>query len=238
MEEASASLPPGNGSARQALLVALRRLGPATPDFLALELGVSRTAILQQLRNLDMAGLVSRTLERHGVGRPRHRYDLTEAAQAAFPSSYAGLARGLLDALETVGDTGLVEAVFAERRRHQVEEIRRRFAERGLERAPLVDRVRELAVIQNEQGYLCDCGGGAVDGRPNDRPTDPIEIDPGGVIRLREHNCAIFEVARDTPAACRSELQLFREVLDATVTREAHIVAGDRTCSYRIEAPA
>ncbi len=38
------------------------------------------------------------------------------------------------------------------------------------------------------------------------------------------------------PAACRAELRLFREVLGAKVVRESHIAAGDRCCSYRIEA--
>jgi len=238
MEEVSASTPHGTASARQALLVALRRLGPATPDFLAIELGMSRTTVLQQLRALDTAGLVSRTTERHGVGRPRHRYDLNQAAQALFPSNYADLAHGLLEALEAVGDEALIEAVFAERRRRQGEEIRRRFADRGLDGAPLADRVRELAIIQDEQGYLCECRAGAARGTPDDHAADPIEIAPDGAIRLREHNCAILEVARGTPEACRSELELFREVLGARVTREAHIAAGDRTCTYRIEAPA
>ncbi len=54
-------------------------------------------------------------------------------------------------------------------------------------------------------------------------------------MRMRQANCAIFDVARDHPAACANELELFREVLGAEVTREAHIVAGDRTCTYRVE---
>ena len=57
----------------------------------------------------------------------------------------------------------------------------------------------------------------------------------GGAVRMRQANCAIYEVARDHPAACAAELELFREVLGAEVTREAHIVAGDRTCTYRVE---
>ena len=236
MEEASAPSLPGAAPARQALLVLLRRRGPETPDRLADELGVSRTAVLQQLRALDSAGFVERTTERHGVGRPRHRYDLTDAAQALFPTSYAGLARGLLEALEAVGDQALIEAVFAERRRRQVVAIRARFAERGLQNAPLDERVRELAVVQDEQGYLCEC-------RPTTNAADggvggPTTTEAGGAIRLREHNCAILEVARGTPEACRSELELFREVLGADVVREAHIVAGDRTCTYRIVATA
>jgi predicted ArsR family transcriptional regulator len=83
----------------------------------------------------------------------------------------------------------------------------------------LVDRVRELAVIQADNGYLADAN---------------VEAD--GTIRLHEHNCAIYHVAQGSPFACQAELELFREVLGADVTRETHIVSGDRCCSYRVEA--
>jgi len=236
MDDAHPSAPPGPALTRHALLVALRRTGPATPDALARGLGASRSAVLQQLRSLETAALVARSTERHGVGRPRHRYDLTDAAQPLFPTNYAGLAQGLLQALRAVGDDALIEAVFAARRDGQVVSIRRRFAAQGLDRAPLVERVRELAVIQDEQGYLCECRAGATAaGEPRPRP---IEVEADGAIRLREHNCAIYDVAREIPAACRAELQLFREVLGADVQRESHILAGDRTCTYRIAALA
>jgi predicted ArsR family transcriptional regulator len=167
-----------------------------------------------------------RDVERHGVGRPRHRYDLTDAAQSLLPSNYAGLATGLLEAMQAVTDPSIVAAVFAERRRRQAALIRSRFAERGLDRAPLRDRVRELAVIQDEQGYLCECAaaGGS-------------RVEADGAIRMRQANCAIYDVARDHPEACVAELELFTDVLGADVVREAHIAAGDRTCTYRI-APA
>jgi predicted ArsR family transcriptional regulator len=78
--------------------------------------------------------------------------------------------------------------------------------------------VAALAAIQDEQGYLCEAT------RLND-----------GAFQLREHNCAIYSVARVTPAACSAELDLFREVLGASVVRETHIASGDRCCTYRIE---
>ena len=83
--------------------------------------------------------------------------------------------------------------------------------------ASLADRARELAVIQDEQGYLC-----------------VTDIGADGTIRLTEHNCAIFGVASGTPAACQAELDLFSEVLGARVVRESHIATGDRCCSYRV----
>lgn len=240
MDEVHPSLPSGAPAARHALLVALRRDGPATPGSLARELGVSRSAVLQHLRTLEAAALVARSAERHGVGRPRHRYDLTAAAQALFPTDYAGLAQGLLEALRAVGDDGLVDAVFSARRAQQAAAIRRRFVARHLEHAPLLERVRELAVIQDEQGYLCECRADAANDGGTSAATWPrsMRVDADGGIRFREHNCAIFEVAREIPAACRAELELFREVLGADVERESHILAGDRSCTYRIEAAA
>jgi predicted ArsR family transcriptional regulator len=223
-----ATVPPATrrtpNSARQAVLVALRRIGPASPDALASELGISRGAALSELRTLETVGLVVRGVERHGVGRPRHRYDLTDAAQSLLPSNYAGLATGLLDALLTVSDASVVAALFAVRRERQAALIRDRFAKRGLELAPLSERVCELAVIQDEQGYLCDCS--TVGGPP---------VEAVGPIRLREANCAIYDVAQGHPEACAAELDLFREVLGAEVVRESHIAAGDRTCTYRID---
>ncbi len=208
-----------NGSLlRHLILTALRQDGPASPDELAASLGASRTGVLQQLRALEASELVTRQSVRHGVGRPRHVYDITSVAQDLFPTNYEGLVVGLLGALEAVGGEQLISDVFAARRRQLADRIRDRFAERLGPDARLADRVRELAVLQDEQGYLCRA-----------------ELDEGGsTIRLREHNCAIYRVAAGLPAACQAELELFRDVLGADVVRESHIVAGDRCCSYRI----
>jgi predicted ArsR family transcriptional regulator len=212
----------GPSSLRRELLLRLRLDGPSSPDQLAERLGASRTGVLQQLRALEAANLVTRQTVRHGVGRPRHLYDVTTDAQDLFPSNYDALAAGLLAAIEAVGGDDLLDQVFAARRRQLGDHVRDRLAERIGSDAPLLDRVRELAVVQADQGYLADTVLG----------TD-------GTIRLREHNCAIYHIAEGSPAACRAELELFSEVLGADVVREQHIASGDRCCTYRIgERPA
>ncbi len=201
---------------RRAILLHLRRVGPSAPDAIARALGASRSGVAQQLRALDSAGLVSRTSMRHGVGRPRHLYDVTADAQDLFPSDYDGLASGLLAAILAVGGDSLVEDVFAARRRQArswlVGELRAALPED----APLGDRVVELARCQDALGYLAE-----------------VRVDGGG-IRLIQHNCAVLDVARAAPAACRAELDLYREVLGADVVRERHIASGDRCCEYRV----
>ena len=209
----------GPPSLRRDLLLRLRVDGPSTPDQLAVRLGASRTGVLQQLRALETAHLVSRQTIRHGVGRPRHLYDITADAQDLFPSNYEGLAAGLLAAIEAVGGNDLLEQVFAARCRQLGMRVREDMASRVGEDAPLLARVQELAVIQSANGYLA----GAV-----------LNLD--GSIRLQEHNCAIYHVAAGSPAACQAELELFSAVLGADVVRDQHITSGDRCCSYRISA--
>lgn len=213
----AASALPSPSSLRRAILVNLRQRGPMSPDGLAAHLGASRTGVLQQLHALEQGGLVSHEVERHGVGRPRHRYDVTADAQDLFPMDYDGFALGLIDAISAVGGDALLDEVLTARRRQLGTRLQAHLAERLAPDAPLADRVRELAVVQDAAGYLAEA-----------------LLGQDGAIRLREHNCAIYHVSRDVNSCCVAELALFREVLGADVERESHIAAGDRSCTFRI----
>lgn len=212
----------GNGAGppptlRREILIHLRQAGPTSPDGLATALGASRTGVLQQLYALEEAGLVSHAAEKHGVGRPRHVYDVTPDAQDLFPADYGGFASGLVKAIEAVGGDDLVEQVFAARRCQIGDRIRRRMTEGLPGGASLTDRVRFLAVLQDEAGYLAEA-----------------TVADDGAVRLREHNCAIDKIAKRTQAPCKAELALFQELLGPGVVRESHIASGDRCCSYLV----
>src|SRR6476660_2182722 len=118
----------GPSSLRRDLLLRLRLDGPSSPDQLAERIGASRTGVLQQLRALEAAHLVSRQTVRHGVGRPRHLYDVTADAQDLFPSNYDGLAAGLLAAVRSVGGEELIDELFEARRRQMGQRIRAQMA--------------------------------------------------------------------------------------------------------------
>jgi predicted ArsR family transcriptional regulator len=205
-------------SLRREILYALRTGGPATAEQVADRIGASRTGVLQRLRTLEAAGLVNRTLNRHGVGRPRHVYDLTAAAQELFPANYGALAQSVLSAINSIGGERLIQDVFTARRDLLIGRLRQRLAERLPAGASLWERVREVATFQDETGYL---------GR--------AEQTADGRIRLREHNCAIAGISRPYPVACEAELALLSDVLGAQVTRECHIGSGARSCTYLVE---
>ncbi len=215
MESLGATSPPP--TTRQAVLLALRREGPLTPEAIARDLGLSRTAILYQLRGLAEAGLVERRSVNHGVGRPRHVYDLTARAQRLLPDDYEGLATSLVEAARDVGGQMLLARIFEARRRAQVARIRARLSDRGLDSAPLFERVQEVAAMQDDLGYLCEAAR-------------------QGGIRLRERHCPILQVVASLRFPCDAELLMLEEALEADVERETHIASGDRACTYRIRA--
>jgi DeoR family suf operon transcriptional repressor len=80
------------------------------------------------------------------------------------------------------------------------------------------DRVRELADVLDDDGYLASCE----------------QLRPGRW-RVVEHNCAILDVAERYGAACASELAFLRDALpEADVNRTAHMMAGAHVCAYDI----
>jgi predicted ArsR family transcriptional regulator len=206
---------------RREILLALRRVGPASPDELSRDIGASRSGIVGQLRALEAARLVTHRVVRHGVGRPRHVYDVTPDAQDLFPANYDGLAAGLVGAILDVGGEELLDAVFDARRRQLGIQLRERIDDLG-SGGTLDDRARVLAAHQDELGYLAEVVRG-----------------DDGVLRVIERNCAIHRVAGPGSPACDAELALFSEVLGTNVVRETHIPSGDRCCTYRVDpAPA
>jgi predicted ArsR family transcriptional regulator len=205
---------------RRAILIRLRRHGADSPDAIATAIGASRSGVAQQLRALEGAGLVSRKAVRHGVGRPRHLYDVTEDAQGLFPSNYEGLASGLIAAIVELGGDQLLDDVMTARSRQAGAALREGLAAALPPDATLADRVSELARLQDRLGYLAEA-----------RVED-------GTIRLVQHNCAVHDIARANGSACRAELAMFRDLLGPGVERECHILDGDRSCTYRVASQA
>jgi len=83
----------------------------------------------------------------------------------------------------------------------------------------LKSRVRVLAAIRREQGYMAVCVTRA-----------------DGSLLLRENHCPICVAAKSCQGLCREELGLFRTVLGtrAQVERTDHIIAGASRCAYVI----
>ncbi|HXW33467.1 MAG TPA: HTH domain-containing protein [Acidimicrobiales bacterium] len=197
---------------RRAVLDFVKHQGEVSADELAVAVGVTVAAVRRHLGALETEGLVSHRDERPGPGRPRRHYFLTPAAEGLWPKRYGQLTNQLLAVAEDT-HPGLVDQMFDERGNQRVEHALGR-----LEGKSFDDRVRELSLILDEDGYLAGCE----------------KVGPGHW-RIVEHNCAILDVALRYGAACRSELSFLRRSLpDAEIERVQHMIAGAHSCSYEV----
>jgi len=202
----------GLAPGRRAVLSTLKTRGEATADEVATILGLTVGAIRQQLGPLEADGLVAHRDERAGPGRPRRHYCLTPAAEGLWPKRYGQLTNQLLAFIEDADPT-LVDLAFERRRQSRVERAVARMAGKSFD-----NRVRELASILDDDGYLASCTRVGA-----------------GRWRVVEHNCAILDVAQRYGAACGSELAFLRETMaDAEVERTEHMMAGAHVCAYEI----
>jgi predicted ArsR family transcriptional regulator len=198
---------------RRKIILALKQHGGMTAAELAEMLGITSMGVRRHLATLERDRLVHYELEQRGKGRPSYVYHLNPQAENLFPKNYAALAKELLGYLAARDSGSEVISLFDQRAARRI-----RFAQSHLEGKTLPERVAGLAEILSNDGYLAEWR----------------QIDADTFL-LSEHNCAVHEVAAEFQAACRSELTFLQAVLvDAEVSRENHLMAGDLRCEYLI----
>lgn len=196
------------------ILFLLKTRGPATAAALAKALRITAMGARQHLAKLTADGLVGHADERLTVGRPKRHWRLTATAEARFPDSHAHM---------TVEILGAVRAAFGERGIDKIIALRERDTLAKYRRAlrpakNLAARVKKLAELRHDEGYMAEASA-----------------EPDGGFLLVENHCPVCAAARACQGLCRSELQIFRDVLPGcAVERVDHILAGARRCAYRI----
>jgi DeoR family suf operon transcriptional repressor len=199
---------------RRQILELLKRRGEADAELIALTLGITPSGTRQHLTALSADGLITHRADRTGPGRPRHLHALTAAGDALFPRNYVDLTNELLEYVEDE-DPALLQRIFDRRAQRRLERAQLRVA--GL---PLPDKVKMVAKILDEDGYLADF----------------TEREDGSFL-ITEHNCAVLAVAQRYRHACSTELEFLQQLLPAaTVTRVAHRLGGGHVCAYEIRS--
>jgi predicted ArsR family transcriptional regulator len=204
---------------RRKIILALRQHGGLTAAGLAEMLNITSMGVRRHLAMLERDRLVRYELIQRGKGRPSYVYRLSDEAEDLFPKNYAALAKELLGYLAAEGDQRVIQ-LFDRRAQRRIRQAQARLDQRSSPAGDedLAERVAVLAEILCEEGYLAEW--------------EQLDAE---TFWLREHNCAVHDVAREFRAACGSELTFLQAVLaDADVTRQQHILSGDRLCGYLI----
>jgi predicted ArsR family transcriptional regulator len=202
---------------RRKIVMALKQQGSLTAAQLAEMLGITSMGVRRHLTTLERDKLVVYELIQRGKGRPSYVYRLSPQADNLFPKNYAAVANELLGYLAEGGGEAAIIELFDRRAQRRINSAQSLLAGKSL-----AERVAGLAKILSNEGYLAEWA------QENEN-----------TFWLREHNCAVHDIAAEFSAACNSELTFLQTVLpDANVTREHHIMRGELTCGYRIEQQA
>ena len=204
---------PSDSSSR--LLYMLKSRGPLPTSALARVLGITVVGIRQHLAKLHAEGLVAFDDQAGAIGRPKRFWRLTAKGHGRFPDTHGDLTVNLIGGIRSLfGEAGLDRLIEA-RQAAAVAAYRRALEPcSGLE-----DRVRTLARLRTEEGYLAE-----------------FEAQPDGGFLLIENHCPICAAAKTCQGFCRSELELFRAAFGAgtSVTRLEHLLSDGRRCVYRV----
>lgn len=207
---------PESPSTAERILLRLKTRGPAAAAELAAELGMSAEAARQQLQKLAAEGLIgsrqASTAAR--AGRPRQEWELSAAGHARFPDTHAQLTVQLIGSIRTLfGESGL-DKLIGQREEEMRGDYQRQCAGLG----SVAKKLERLAQLRSAEGYMAR-----------------VEKEGRDWLLIEDH-CPICAAANSCQGFCRSELQVFREVLgeQADIQREEHLPSGGRRCVYRI----
>ncbi len=211
-----------NPSTKQDILQYLLKQSQATAQALAEALDISPQAIRRHLKDLEGEELIEYKSVSTGMGRPQHVYQLSRKGRDRFPNRYGEFAVSLLDTLaETVGQEQVSNILQKQWERKAIE-YRDRIGNGSVQQ-----RVAKLVEMRQGEGYMAEWYL-----LPSELGSSSTEE-----LILKEHNCAISNVAESFPSVCGHELEMFAAVLsDCTVERTHWINHGEHQCGYLIKA--
>jgi predicted ArsR family transcriptional regulator len=172
---------------------------------------VTATAVRQRLTRLMSQNSIQRESTRHGRGRPRHRYWLTEKGISLTGSNFTDLAMTLWKEIGKSNDPEL--------RRQTMRRIARALAAGYADQIEGVtpeERMRSLAALLQERRI----------------PTSVESTDQG--IVLTEHACPYPNLAEQDRDICNMERMMFSELLGQDVELTQCRLQGDSHCRFQI----
>ena len=101
-------------STRDRVLRTLLVRDQCTINELAEAVDINPISVRHHITKLEAERLVDSSEERHGVGRPRRQYYLTEKGRELFPKRYLQLTLRLLDQLKETMPEEMVDELFME----------------------------------------------------------------------------------------------------------------------------
>lgn len=198
-------------SSKDKILELLKKQVELSVSQLAKELNLTHIAVRKQVNLLLKDGFINYREEKQEMGRPIQLFSVSVKGERLFPKNYEGMTVDFLNDIQDLHGDESVRYLFKKREHRLTDNYYKRLVGKSA-----VDKMEELADIQNEKGYMAD-----------------VKQINENTFELVEHNCPVFEVAKQYKAACTCETAMFKNVLGTEqVDRVTCQSDGDSHCRF------
>jgi predicted ArsR family transcriptional regulator len=199
-------------STRDRILQTMLRHPRSTINELAEAVGINPISVRHHLTNLQVERLVAAEEERHGVGRPRLVYFLTEDGLEKFPTRYMRLTTRILTQMKDKFPQPMVSEMFKEVATIMASEHSAEL--KGLNVEERLDVMKDLLA---EEGFQ-------------------VEWEKKGAEYLiHEITCPYLQVGHSHPEVCIVDQTLISKMLAVPANKIQCILSGATHCTYVVK---
>jgi len=199
-------------STKDKILQTLLRKPKLTINDLAEAVEINPISVRHHLSNLEKEGLITAEEERHGVGRPRLVYSLTEDGMERFPTKYLRLTTRLLAQMKESMPGPMVANLF-----NQIaEDLASQYASdiKGLNMEERLDFVKDLLA---QEGFTVEW--------------EKKE----GQYEIHEISCPYYQIGIAHPEVCKVDQTLISKMLAVPANKVQCILNGGAHCTYVVQ---
>ncbi len=179
------------------------------------DLGITTTAVRQQVNRLMNQGLLVRSQRASGPGRPADVFALSDRGRKLFAFEVEEFAQLLVDEMAAELGDETVQRLYERAYRKVADALEQ---ELGGEAA--AERIPKLAELLRQRGAVAEA-----------------EAEPQGA-RLRMYTCPYHGLDNGTHHICDAERATLSRITGGEVALERRLVDGEPCCEFRIENPA
>ena len=198
-------------STRDKILQTLLQKPRSTINTLAEAVGINPISVRHHLTNLQMEGLVEGQEERHGVGRPRLVYILTDEGMERFPTRYMQLTTRLLSQMKDTMPGPVVTELF-----NQIAEDMASHYSSDMRGLSMEERLNFVKEMLGREGFTVEWKK------------------KGGQYEIHEISCPYYQIGVAHPEVCTVDQTLISKMLALPANKVQCILSGAAHCTYVI----
>ncbi|MHB8807886.1 MAG: helix-turn-helix transcriptional regulator [Anaerolineaceae bacterium] len=197
---------------REKVLMTIKLHPKSTIIEIADQVDINAISVRHHLTNLQAEGLIMAEEERHGIGRPRLVYSLTDRGMENFPSRYFHLVNSLMDQIKETLPEKDVNSIF-----HNMAEKLTSDYEPMLAKMSMEERLELLKTILNNEGF------------------DVEWEQQGQQCCIKEISCPYFKIGDNHPEVCLFDKSIISNILDIPINKISHQDREEDLCTYTID---